>query len=417
MFADAITQGAPSGIRLPLGIIADDLTGALDAAGPFARRGWPVRVLLHPPYATPAQPCIVAACSDSRVLPAAEAATCVVALARDLGAATLYKKIDSLLRGPLGAEVAALVYERRPAFTIVAPAFPAQGRITLAGVQYARGHRVDRHTTADPFTPAATADVRALLATAGIVAGHLPLATVRAGADAIRVALLAARSDGRAVVGDAEEQSDLDLLAAAGVTLAGDVLWCGSAGLAHALSATLPSRPRPALPPAERVLVICGSLHPTSIEQCASLAASDRVEAIRIDLAERLDAAAVASRVARALIRFDCVLVTLAGTNGVARHEERRAALAALEGLATRVRASTSLGFVLTGGETAAAVCRGLRFDHLDVVDLVQDGIPCAIGQGGPCGGAPLITKAGAFGDSMALVAAVRYLLAGKGPI
>jgi len=253
---------------LPLGIVADDLTGALDAAAPFAARGYRTDVVLR--SSGPSAADVVARSAESRMLTPDAAVARTVALARSVTTATLFKKIDSLLRGPLAAEIAALAAAISPDLVIVAPAFPAQGRVTIGGVQYAHGRPV-HESVRDPFAPAATSDIALLLADAGLATRLLALGDLGAGPDAVRAAL-AGREGGRVVVADAERQEDLDTLVRATATVGSEILWCGAAGLAHALAAALPpAQARPPPPAARRTLVVCGSMHPASLAQCAHL--------------------------------------------------------------------------------------------------------------------------------------------------
>ena len=87
-------------------IIADDLTGACDAAVPFARRGLATSVMLAAD-APPAAASVIAVSTESRHLDESAASAEVAQLADWLTAHVIFKKIDSLLRGHPGAEIAA----------------------------------------------------------------------------------------------------------------------------------------------------------------------------------------------------------------------------------------------------------------------------------------------------------------------
>src|SRR3954463_13094288 len=88
-------------------LLADDLTGALDTAAELVGLTGPVHAFWHGalPSLLPAN---AALDSGTRELDAAAAVAATAALATHLdGAEIAYKKIDSLLRGPTIAEVAA----------------------------------------------------------------------------------------------------------------------------------------------------------------------------------------------------------------------------------------------------------------------------------------------------------------------
>ena len=119
-----------------LWIVADDLSGAADCAAAFAPACGPVVVALGEVAPVSGN---VAMDTDSRALDAA-AATAAVACAfaciprGSSGAALVYKKIDSTLRGHVGAELRAAL-DAAPQFAgaVIAPSFPEQGRTLRDG--------------------------------------------------------------------------------------------------------------------------------------------------------------------------------------------------------------------------------------------------------------------------------------------
>src|SRR5438093_6398945 len=124
-----------------LAIVADDLTGALDAAAPFHRSGFAAEVWLQPPAAGEPLPQVVAVTTETRASPP-DAATAAVRQAvvdlQTFGANRFYKKIDSLLRGPWVAELAAMREALNLPLALVCPAFPAQGRRVGGGKVWVR---------------------------------------------------------------------------------------------------------------------------------------------------------------------------------------------------------------------------------------------------------------------------------------
>src|SRR5690348_64858 len=115
---------------MTLAILADDLTGAADCAARCASAGMPAVIALRPPT-LPFAPGATAFTSDSRYLPPATAAARVyelVACLPGIADITWYKKIDSTLRGNLGAELDATVDALKRDCALVCPAFPSQNR-------------------------------------------------------------------------------------------------------------------------------------------------------------------------------------------------------------------------------------------------------------------------------------------------
>lgn len=132
-------------------IIADDLSGALDATAPFASRGADARVVIslealaetletwHGQW-----PEVIAVNTESRHLQAEQAALRVSEAARLLARAAprqWFKKIDSTLRGQVVVECQAL-REALGLPLLLAPAVPAQGRIVRNAEVWVDGHRL-----------------------------------------------------------------------------------------------------------------------------------------------------------------------------------------------------------------------------------------------------------------------------------
>jgi uncharacterized protein YgbK (DUF1537 family) len=65
---------------------------------------------------------------------------------------------------------------------------------------------------------------------------------------------------------------------------------------------------------------------------------------------------------------------------------------------------------VLTGGDTARAVCSALGTQSLDVYREAAPGVPISLLQGGRWDGLPVVTKAGGFGDVETLVNVIQQL-------
>ena len=182
-----------------LRLLADDLTGALDSAAAFVPVSGKVPTFWRAPPSPPATAAIDSATRDAA--PEQLGAT-LRRLAPLLdGADVAFKKIDSLLRGQVVAELATLLH--RFDHCILAPAFPFQGRITRHGRQLAR-------------TATGWQDVGVDLA--GGLAGW---------GERVRLC-------------DAETDAHLDAIVAGGRALPGRVLWCGTGGLAGALADRLP---------------------------------------------------------------------------------------------------------------------------------------------------------------------------------
>lgn len=218
-----------SGDFASLTIVADDLTGACDTGALFAGGG-AVTVDVWPCRPRAGGVCVVD--TESRGLDAQDAAARVGAVA---GAGAHFKKIDSTLRGRIGAEIDALMAATRATTALVCPALPTQGRqvvervLTVDGVPVAETAHAQDPQFPKPASSSSVVDL--LRPQLDRPLGWVPLAQVRepTGALAARLGRLA----GTVLVADAETDEDLDRLAAAAVALSPPPLLVGSAGLAR----------------------------------------------------------------------------------------------------------------------------------------------------------------------------------------
>lgn len=341
-----------------LRILADDLTGALDSAAQFVPAEGRIPTVWGPPGHLPWPASIDA---GTRELDAEQAA----ALSRRLSpvlddAEPAFRKIDSLLRGHVAAEIAACV--RGFAHCVIAPAFPTHGRVTRAGRQFVRDGEAWRVTGPD---------LAAALRAVGLDAA------LRQPGDAAPEGVS---------LWDAEVETDLDQVVAECRCLSGRVLWCGTAGLAGALSGRAPV---PAPPLADPILAMIGSDHPASVAQLSvSWARVRRI--IRGDAEE-------AARIARLLGRDGAVAVAAVVPPGLARPDAARHIGACFVGLLGRMDPPGTL--LVSGGETLRALCIALGAGRLDVDGQVMPGIPTAVLRGGAWDGLRIVSKSGGFGD------------------
>jgi len=341
-----------------LRILADDLTGALDCAARFVAVEGVIPTFWGPPRGLPFPAAIDA---GTRELAAEDA----VALTRRLSpvlddAEPVFKKIDSLLRGHVAAEIAACV--RGFAHCVIAPAFPAHGRVTRSGRQLVRDGAGWRVTGPD---------LAACLAELGLDV------TLRRPGDA---------APEGASLWDAEDDGDLDQVVAEARCLSGSLLWCGTGGLAGALAGpgTVPCPPLPG-----PVLALIGSDHAASVAQLSAAWARVR----RIDRGDADEAA----RIARLLDRDGAVAVAAVVPSHLSRADASRHIERCFAALLSRLDPPGTL--LVSGGETLRTVCIALGAVRLDVDGQVMPGVPTSVLCGGAWDGLRVVSKSGAFGD------------------
>ena len=275
-----------------LRIIADDLTGACDVAAEMLP--WPAGVVVHPAAGAAAPGVLNVRNTQSRTLPPAEAARRVGAALADLRSGwsgIVLKKIDTGLRGPIGAEIDAAMDVLGVTDAFVLPAIPEVGRTTEQGCQLIGGVPVHRTAFArDPQNPIRDASVPAAVgATSRRHAAVIGLGAVR-GRDDFDGAVDAARAGGATVfVCDAETDADLERAVRRLLSRPRPLLLVGSTGLARALRRVLGTehggRPRggPTAATGSGVLVVAGSAHPATRAQVESAAARQTLEPLFVD--------------------------------------------------------------------------------------------------------------------------------------
>jgi uncharacterized protein YgbK (DUF1537 family) len=383
-------------------VLADDLSGALEVAVPFARGERSVMLPLETRVSRPRAGRLVVMNTETRNSSASEARTVVrdaLARAREAGARVVFKKIDSTLRGPVHAELAAVLDASPHALLVVCPTNVRAGRTVRGGVLHIHGVPVaETAFRDDPRWPIRGSEVAKSCDPGGIfTSATLSLETCRAGADAVVSAWIRLRKEGVQVVYcDAETEADLGAIAGGLVALDRACVPIGAGGLARALCASRGDDVAREWirPTTGGTLFVVGSRHPASRAQLERLGAESGVEVRTFDACdvEEERARVVAGDLARggvAALRFG------------EGHGADPAMLARLGELVRRVHGFDVL--FATGGETASMLCRALGIDALDVLGELDPGVVLARASGGP-DGSTVVVKPGGFGDADCLV-------------
>jgi|SRR5579871_295431 len=384
-------------------IIADDLSGAADCAVACAVQGVDSVVALDE---SDIDADVLALDANTRAMTSDEAAAKTARVVRALARERqiLFKKFDSTLRGHIGVEIAAALEAwrsaalRNSAIAVVAPAFPAAGRTTIGGQQCLNG------------VPLET-DLPAKLGAVGLRTGCIGLEMLRSG----RLSeLLRTNAAGyNALICDAETDADLRLIAEAAACLRDGAVWTGSAGLARCLPATLNFSRRPsraALLPGRHGPTLCvvGSLAGLSRNQAAVL--SERGDVVVVTLRPQWLLGGPGTQKwcgsdeqIRSGLSAGCDVLVVIGAEDRLNPDMAPRLASALACLLAPCCAGIG-GLVVTGGETARAVLSAVGVRFLVPVREVEPGIPLALASTADGERLPVITKAGAFGDSNTLV-------------
>jgi D-threonate/D-erythronate kinase len=364
-----------------IAIVADDLTGAAELGGVAFAHGLGAAVLTRVEDVPDVD--VVAIDTDTRSRPAAEAAAAVSRATRrllDAHPTWIYKKTDSLLRGPVVAEIEAMLSATGRPRCLLVPANPSRGRLVRAGELWVRDRRVHETDFAhDPEHPRLTSRVRDLL---------------RPGSERIEVP-------------DVESDADRRLVVARATTGGAGELWAGAADFFQALLERLVPAGR--RPPAgggeeaavERVVLISGSR--AAWRAAGEWAASPRrgiaLGVMPDALTQREVSAHIADAWTRELAELVASSTRLLVAIGNASSATAAPAILARRLAASAVRAIHQAGTVervlAEGGATAAAVASAFGWTRLDVVGQPAPGV---VALEPPSGGGPqFVIKVGSY--------------------
>jgi len=405
-----------------IGILADDLTGAGDVGGCFARAGFRTvvvlpfnnntnlikRNVLSASSASGATPEVFVIDTESRYEVPEVAQLRVTEAVRALsfwGANFFYKKIDSALRGNVGPEMDAFLESLlargsrhiskgdSSAFISEIPvvaAYPEAGRQTRSGWQVIDGVRLDR----SPFARDPRGTVRQ---------AHIPTFLQET-----------CHSWLFFKVENCVEHSDMRRLAAQALkqhSLSGFYACVGSAGLARDMASILAggeksfaqeTAGKDTLNHRLPTIVVCGSRHPSSLGQIDKFLGSSGRNSIVIEGPGRPDMNF--SDVARSLSLGRQTPTVVVRSTGNAK--EPGAVAGWLARTTRRVLRAIGPGqLVLMGGDTAYSVCEGLGVRKLAIRRMEVPGIAICEPLGSETERTPkIVLKPGGFGSPSTLI-------------
>jgi 4-hydroxythreonine-4-phosphate dehydrogenase len=426
-------------------IQADDFSGAAEVGQCFANQGLGTRLLLagsearteacvDAVYAGPAgtgaggstdsgvadndAPDVLVVDTHTRALSPAAAEAAVSGVfggAEAARAQVLFKKMDSLWRGNVGPELAALTglgYH-----VVVAGALPQLRRTVVGGQPFADGMRLDRtgFWRAEDAAPPSSVE-QALNRPAGSSLTLAGLDIVRSGGLASFLEQALSAGGPATVIADGETEADLDAVADAlldlAFTAAGRrIVLAGTGGIAALLARKLGSQTarntqdrhfrrqvQASAHPLPPVLAAVGSASAAAAAQLLRLESAG-FSALRIAPAELHEPDACRRRLLSAKQLLAAGTPTaLTVSADVVNPQESGAIVRSFGRLAADAAGTADL--ILTGGETAREVLDDLGIRQLTPLASAQHGAVVSLSDDGRLVG----TKPGSFGDDHALV-------------
>ncbi len=248
-------------------IMADDFTGALDAGVQLAKKGIKTLVTFYTGLDAPVPEGVqvISVDLETRHMSPSKAydrVSSAAAFAKEHGIERIYKKIDSTLRGNIGAELSALIdaFNGRPIALV--PAYPTAGRTTRGGYQLVDGVNLDKTQFAsDILNPVTDSYIP------NIISSNCDKRVVLANIESVM-----AEDRNTIYVLDAETEAQLADIGKGLRTNGFSGLLSGCAGFAEYLPELFAIRPESVdskvVTEKGNILIVSGSVNRVSTEQC-----------------------------------------------------------------------------------------------------------------------------------------------------
>ena len=424
-----------------IGIIADDLTGANDTSLQFFLCGCKTQVAFGEDISIDEnlKTEVLAMSTETRNAQPQTAIERVKNAAENIlkkyGFEYIYKKIDSVLRGNIAVEVLTLLEVLNLDAAIICPAFPNEGRTTIGGYHLVKGIPLQRtEVTRDPACPVTESNILNLLRNqitkdnAGIV-DLISLDTVMKGAGPILTKLNDLISKGKKlIVADAVSTTDLEQIALAVTKSNYNILPCGSAGAAQALSKIWhpdcgdKKIEEPKLPNLPK-LIVSGSATDLTASQIKRLKENDSIEntyfiAVKPQNILSGDYDEMAKRILNNLVKNNTVIIH---SSALMENTEELSSLLLeyeytkedfiskicdyLAVVTKNVFLQKEAILITVGGETSYKCLKAIGSKNLQIIDTVAPAIPLGVNHKGQL----IVTKSGNLGTQNTLVEIIKY--------
>ena len=249
-------------------IISDDFTGALDTGVQLSADGAATYVTLDSEFNMSdfAQDIdVLVINTETRHLNREQAYKTVFSITQraiDAGIPYVYKKTDSVLRGNIGAELAAVLNASGHKQIHFIPAYPEMGRITKNGVHYADGVPIAESIFGnDPFDPVLYSHIPSIISSQTLIPTHV----IHHCEDEEW------KNKEGILIHDSDTSRDMERIARTLMTGTASCLLAGCAGFAALLPKMLGIQGRKPVTPVllPHMFIACASIHPVSLAQCA----------------------------------------------------------------------------------------------------------------------------------------------------
>ncbi len=423
-------------------VIADDLTGANDTGVQFVKNGYRTEVFIWNNEFSDAvfsdDDDVLVIDSETRELEEKAARYRLMNLLKGLHISDknmIYKKVDSTMRGNIGAEIEEIMKYFKKDICLFSPSFPAHQRVTVDGFLLVdqkpsiNGESIYRqlHQEEHSFIPAI------LKKQIDLPLGQIYLKDVIQGPDAILAKINELYEKGKKIIVlDSTVEKHLEDILNSGFQFQGSVLFSGSAGLAEHFpldqNISIGKLYRNDDHSHSPVIIVAGSRNPVVGQQIHYLKNNLNLPAIRIDLVEifanreRILEHYITKGIEVIKKGQDLLVYTDSSFNEkndinqqlITKYDlsfrELEIGIKGILGTLTAemIKQTNTRDLILTGGDVALGVCAALKINHMRIVAEMLPGIPLASARY-ENRSLRIITKAGGFGSENTL-----YLLIDK---
>ncbi|CAH0141927.1 four-carbon acid sugar kinase family protein [Peribacillus simplex] len=425
---------------MKLAIIADDLTGANDSGVQLARHGLKTTVLFGLDEENVRNYDAVVFDTDSRSLERQDAYDKVKAAADFLkraGFSTIFKKLDSTMRGNIGAEIDAMYDVIKPDLVMIAPGYPKNGRSILDSTHYLNGIPLgETEISQDPKTPVTKSYLPELIgAQTSHQIGTITVKDLEKGKNHVNDKLKGFTEDSITyIIIDATEEQHLKDILNYTKEMNLEVAWAGSAGIANYLPDhySIPHKenrlniPISTLP----VLTVIGSVNKNSRKQLKKMLEQTQVHAISFEshkaVGDDRERTEEIRRVYHEAIQMaaeghDVVIYSTAekpdiekawktGESKGLTHTQVSNEIVKAIGTVCSVLLEKQYfkGVTMTGGDTAKQICNLWDVKGFELLDELEIGVPISKFLGNDA--IYVVTKAGGFGSEDVFIHAMNKL-------
>ena len=423
---------------IKLAVIADDLTGANDTALQFAKRNIKSSVEINFMKMEDVEDKeVIVVDTDSRDLDKELSYKKVKDICEKISKydiKCIYKKIDSTLRGNLGAEIKAVDDVFNPDIVIIAPAYPANQRVTIGGYHLLEGKPIELTEIANaPKTPVKKSYLPSILTEqVNEKIAILDFKLLRQRTDIISKKIVEfLQEKKRWIVCDIiEEENFITLMDA--VSSYKNILWVGSAGLAEYLPYFYKWKGNKELFMKKRkgsVLVCAGSVSHITQNQVRTLLNQRKINLVKINMVRLLEdknsELIEKSQIINQLIREqkNILLATaqsddevekaieIGKKHNLSRKDVSEKIATIMAELVKSIDVNGLSGMVLTGGDMAVHICRAIGVNSIKIISEIDNGVPLGFIESNKLEKLFIVTKAGAFGKPDVFIKSIQIIV------